>query len=292
MNAKPWDPKPGSADLLHGIGEFRPTPSAKAPARRSADQQTGSLRDAIREFNATTPILDLFGDSVKRVSSTNGGEFAGPCPLCQGTDRLRAWPTPHSGPGTAWCRRCNTSGDALHWSMRIGGRDTSARGAVAAYLVERGFLAARDHAPRTSASQHSNAYAGAGAAAIPPVPVAPEPAAPTLDAASPKVRALFAAWDAVLGYAPCDAPAAIQAAKQHAVLHAALVAVAPAGQDIDRRWLDKFLASLSGIAVNDHQIVRAGGEGDEPLWRYASTWSLNLSKARTPEMFKTEEDWA
>ncbi|MBV9711108.1 MAG: hypothetical protein JO011_09365, partial [Ktedonobacteraceae bacterium] len=30
--------------------------------------------------------------SLRRVASTHGGEYAGPCPFCGGTDRFRVWP--------------------------------------------------------------------------------------------------------------------------------------------------------------------------------------------------------
>jgi len=37
-------------------------------------------------------------------------EWAGACPLCAGTDRLRVWSGPN---GRAWCRRCGWSADAI-----------------------------------------------------------------------------------------------------------------------------------------------------------------------------------
>jgi len=46
---------------------------------------------------------------LKRVSSSGGGEYAGPCPFCGGTDRFRCWPTK----GRAWCRQCGWKGDAI-----------------------------------------------------------------------------------------------------------------------------------------------------------------------------------
>jgi DNA primase len=53
-----------------------------------------------------SPCTDL-----KRVGLSHGGEYAGPCPWCGGTDRFRVWPNdnhPHF-----WCRRCAKRGDAI-----------------------------------------------------------------------------------------------------------------------------------------------------------------------------------
>jgi DNA primase len=46
-------------------------------------------------------ILDLVG-GLKKVASTGGGEYAGPCPICGGTDRFRVQPA-----SNIWlCRNC------------------------------------------------------------------------------------------------------------------------------------------------------------------------------------------
>lgn len=62
-------------------------------------------------------LLDLIGrdTTLKRVASTNGGEYAGPCPFCGGTDRLRVWPDHPDGKGRFWCRRCEKGGDAIDY---------------------------------------------------------------------------------------------------------------------------------------------------------------------------------
>lgn len=62
-------------------------------------------------------LLDLLnqdGVRFKRVSGTHGGEYAGPCPSCGGTDRFRVWPAQGDG-GRYWCRRCSKSGDAIQY---------------------------------------------------------------------------------------------------------------------------------------------------------------------------------
>lgn len=56
---------------------------------------------------------------VKRVATTGGGEYAGPCPFCGGQDRFRVQPN-HGGGGRWMCRNC-TSGkwqDAIDFVMR------------------------------------------------------------------------------------------------------------------------------------------------------------------------------
>lgn len=53
-------------------------------------------------------LIDLLPD-LKKVAGTNGGEWAGPCPLCGGIDRCCAWPER----GRWWCRQCGKGGDAV-----------------------------------------------------------------------------------------------------------------------------------------------------------------------------------
>jgi DNA primase len=60
-----------------------------------------------REMN----ILQFLPD-FKRVASTGGGEWTGPCPHCGGRDRLRLWPEKGTT-GRFWCRSCGWSGDGL-----------------------------------------------------------------------------------------------------------------------------------------------------------------------------------
>jgi DNA primase len=56
-------------------------------------------------------ILDLI-PNLKREATTNGGEWAGPCPFCGGKDRFRAWPL-EGRTGAFWCRSCGKHGDGL-----------------------------------------------------------------------------------------------------------------------------------------------------------------------------------
>jgi len=68
-----------------------------------------------------TSSIDLLslirGDvRLKKVAATGGGEWAGPCPFCGGTekriaDRFRVWPAK----GRFWCRRCQRRGDAIDY---------------------------------------------------------------------------------------------------------------------------------------------------------------------------------
>ncbi len=54
---------------------------------------------------------------LRKVASTNGGEYAGPCPFCGGTDRFRVWP--HDKTPRFWCRQCQSSGDAISYVQLI-----------------------------------------------------------------------------------------------------------------------------------------------------------------------------
>jgi hypothetical protein len=108
----------------------------KAPPRVAGDD----LGQAVAAFNAERPILDVFnGHDLKRI----GKEHHGPCPLCGGDDRFCVWPAR----GRAWCRQCNTSGDALAWSMRLDGHDPNTPGETARYLTAQGHLRPPERPP-------------------------------------------------------------------------------------------------------------------------------------------------
>jgi hypothetical protein len=58
-------------------------------------------------------LIQLDGLTFKRVATTHGGEYAGPCPFCGGNDRFHIWPL-HKG-GRYWCRGCEKTGDAIQY---------------------------------------------------------------------------------------------------------------------------------------------------------------------------------
>jgi len=61
------------------------------------------------------------GVVVKKVSSTKGGEWAGPCPGCGGRDRFRVWPAAKGGEGSYWCRGCGKGGDVVQFFVDFRG---------------------------------------------------------------------------------------------------------------------------------------------------------------------------
>lgn len=74
------------------------------------------------DLKARVDLLELIGGDtrLKRIASTRGGEYAGPCPFCGGTDRLRVQPEQ----GLWWCRSCSDSDrwqDAIGYVMRRDG---------------------------------------------------------------------------------------------------------------------------------------------------------------------------
>jgi hypothetical protein len=153
---QPWEAQASSAEALHvrKVADWQRSDSDLATSRPrdrsavSAVQQTpvgGALAGTIGHFLDQNPILDLLGDALgegvlRRVASTSGGEFAGPCPLCGGQDRLRVWPSPPLGTPRAWCRQCQVSGDALAWATRLAGRDPAVKGSTAQTLRYAGLL--------------------------------------------------------------------------------------------------------------------------------------------------------
>jgi DNA primase len=63
-------------------------------------------------------LIDLLpANSMKRVSSHQGGEYHGPCPVCGGKDRFHIWPGQREH-GSFWCRGCGIGGDAITY-LRI-----------------------------------------------------------------------------------------------------------------------------------------------------------------------------
>src|SRR2546430_13712324 len=62
-----------------------------------------------------TGLLGLIGADtrLKKVASTGGGEYAGPCPFCGGRDRFRVQPEK----GRWWCRGCS---GGPRWQDAIG----------------------------------------------------------------------------------------------------------------------------------------------------------------------------
>ena len=155
---RPWEFEP-SAELLNVL---RGSPARSGGPRRrrvthsavAAGQQPGAesgLKKGIEAFHSGVSILEVLGKgTLRRVAATNGGEWAGPCPLCGGKDRLRVWPSPPKAHPGAWCRQCETSGDTLWWATRLSGRDPATKGATAAVLREFGFLTPA----AVAASQH------------------------------------------------------------------------------------------------------------------------------------------
>lgn len=65
----------------------------------------------------STILTFLPAEDFKNVAGTSGGEWAGPCPWCGGTDRFRCWPEHPSGAvgGRYMCRGCGQKGDGIQF---------------------------------------------------------------------------------------------------------------------------------------------------------------------------------
>jgi hypothetical protein len=59
---------------------------------------------------------------LKKVASTKGGEWQGPCPWCGGKNRFHVWPQQNAGQGTYWCRSCGKGGDAIQFLRDFEGK--------------------------------------------------------------------------------------------------------------------------------------------------------------------------
>ena len=74
----------------------------------SEEKQRMGLLDLLKEDNI----------NPKYTSSTYGGEYASPCPMCGGKDRFRTWPNHPEGENW-WCRQCGKAGTAVHYLVHI-----------------------------------------------------------------------------------------------------------------------------------------------------------------------------
>ncbi len=106
----------------------------------NAGQTYARWRDLARVIRdrVEVPLVFQLAGYELRPAGRNGrrgvAEYAGPCPVCGGTDRLRVWAGPN---GRAWCRHCRWSADALTAAQSLFGegfRDTARR--LAAYVGE------------------------------------------------------------------------------------------------------------------------------------------------------------
>jgi len=97
----------------------------------------------------THNLVDAIGTDtqLRRVASTNGGEYAGACPFCGGVDRFRVWPNQDGG--RWWCRQCERSGDLVAYLVETGRLDKRA-----AYRARHGDqgTAQKAHRSRQSAA--------------------------------------------------------------------------------------------------------------------------------------------
>lgn len=69
----------------------------------------------IQRLKEALPPIQEAIPNLEKVSTT---EYAGPCFLCGGDDRLRVFP----GKGTFWCRQCQEKGDVLTYTLNATGQ--------------------------------------------------------------------------------------------------------------------------------------------------------------------------
>lgn len=71
-------------------------------------------------MNILTLYQDITHQAPEKASTTNGGEYHGPCPACGGRDRFHVWPEQRDG-GTYWCRGCGKAGDLIQFRREFMG---------------------------------------------------------------------------------------------------------------------------------------------------------------------------
>lgn len=82
-------------------------------------------------------LVELDGFYTVRKSTSRGGQYNGPCPWCQGTDRFRV--QPHYGPyGFFACSQCGRSGSAVDYLMQKRGLSKQAALAEVGWMPKDG----------------------------------------------------------------------------------------------------------------------------------------------------------
>jgi hypothetical protein len=103
-------------------------------------------------------LLALIGHDTElvRIAGTLGGEWAGPCPFCGGTDRLHVNPA-RPGGGRWYCRQCTPrGGDAIDYVRR---RDHLCFGDAVAHLADGAIPALPAFQQKTSARNRVQGHA-------------------------------------------------------------------------------------------------------------------------------------
>src|SRR6059058_4170124 len=80
-----------------------------------ADEMNTIHREILLGEERAMNLLELLtrDTRLRRMASTHGGEYAGPCPFCGGRDRFRVWP--NAPRPRYWCRGCGKHGDAIQY---------------------------------------------------------------------------------------------------------------------------------------------------------------------------------
>lgn len=68
----------------------------------------------IARLSRSVDLLELMGGEFKRIASSHGGEYAGPCPFCGGDDRCHVQPYAEAG-GRWFCRKCTGEPHTSSW---------------------------------------------------------------------------------------------------------------------------------------------------------------------------------
>lgn len=80
-------------------------------------------------------LLNIIPTQLRKVASTNGGEYHGACPFCGGKDRFSA--QPNAQPPRWYCRQCQKHGDAIAFVMAYESCDF--KEAIAKLNIESGY---------------------------------------------------------------------------------------------------------------------------------------------------------
>lgn len=91
-------------------------------------------------------MLQNRGLTPRKISSSHGGEFCSPCPVCGDggkglqSDRFHVWPNRETGGkavGKFWCRQCLISGDTISFLQQVDGLDFQAACAELGIALDR-----------------------------------------------------------------------------------------------------------------------------------------------------------
>ncbi|HXI15731.1 MAG TPA: CHC2 zinc finger domain-containing protein, partial [Chloroflexota bacterium] len=108
------DGRPSVSTVVRHSSPYITTSPSRGHTSPSGGENAYLATVDVAAVKQSIDLLALVGSAttLRKVATTRGGEWAGPCPFCGGEDRFRVQPAQ----GIWFCRQCSDDG---HWSDAI-----------------------------------------------------------------------------------------------------------------------------------------------------------------------------